>query len=61
MKPIKPFRLRRWKAGAAFGGVSFFTCARPGRTSKDASKSASVPDDVVHGWVLGRLQTRRSQ
>jgi hypothetical protein len=53
VKPIKPFRLRRWKAGAAFGSVCFFTCARPGRTGSVASKSASVPDDVAHRWVLG--------
>lgn len=53
MKAIKPFRLRRWKAGAAFGSVRFFTCARPGRTGNPATKANSVPDEVVHRWVLG--------
>ena len=53
MKPLKPFRLRQWRAGQAFGSVRFFTCARPGRTGNEASKSADVADEVVHRWVLG--------
>lgn len=53
MKPLKPFRLRRWKAGPDFGAVLYFTCARPGRTGNEASKSAFVPDEIVHRWVLG--------
>lgn len=31
----------------------FFTCARPGRTGNEASKSTQVPDQLVLRWVLG--------
>ena len=58
VKPIKPYRLRRWKAGSAFGSVSFFTCARPGRTSIESTKWSPVQDKVVHGWILGLPRPR---
>ena len=35
------------------GFAHFFTCARPGRSGDESSKSASVDDAVVHSWVLG--------
>lgn len=53
MKPLKPYRLRRWRAGGCNGAVRFFTCARPGRTGKEGSKNAYVSDKLVHRWVLG--------
>jgi hypothetical protein len=53
LKPLKPYMLRRWRAGAFPNCQYFFTCARPGRTGNAASKHARVPDDLVRRWVLG--------
>jgi len=53
MKPLKPFKLRRWQTGAPTNRFHFFTCARPGRTGDPTSKHAQVSEDIVHRWVLG--------
>jgi hypothetical protein len=53
VKPIKPYMLKRWRLDATREPLWFFTCARPGRNGNQASKTASVSDDVVHRWVLG--------
>src|SRR2546426_2008088 len=53
MKPLKPFRLRRWQIGTPTDRFHFFTCARPGRTGDPASKHAQVSENMVHRWVLG--------
>jgi hypothetical protein len=54
---MKPYKLRcwRWKDGEA--SSYFFTCARPGRTSKEESKKAQVQTLLFAvGWPvsLGR-------
>src|SRR6266481_5624420 len=53
LKPLTPHRLRRWRIGTPPDYGYFFTCARPGRSGNSASKSAQVPDDIVHRWILG--------
>ena len=53
VKPQKPYMLRRWRTTGPPESHYFFTCARPGRTGKEESKHAPVPDDLVHRWVLG--------
>ncbi len=53
VKPIKPYMLKRWRLDTTPLPLWFYTCARPGRSGKSASKVALVPDDVVHRWVLG--------
>jgi hypothetical protein len=47
---MEPYRLRRWKRRSSSDAITFYTCARPGR-----SKSAhdNVPDDIVDKWVRG--------
>lgn len=53
MKPSKPYLLKRWRLDRTPQPFWFFTCARPGRSGKPASKTAPVSDDIVHRWVLG--------
>jgi hypothetical protein len=45
---VEPYRLRRWKPRGSPQSISFFSCARPGR-SKDAN--SPVSDDLVRSWV----------
>ena len=56
LKPQKPYKLRRWRLDAPTGSAHFFTCARPGRSSREESKTKPVDDNVVHRWVLGLPQ-----
>jgi hypothetical protein len=53
VKPIKPYMLKRWRLDTTHKPLWFFTCARPGRSGNQASKAASVSDNLVHRWVLG--------
>jgi hypothetical protein len=53
VKPLKPYMLKRWRAGSFPNSHYFFTCARPGRSGNRASKHAQVPDELVRRWVLG--------
>jgi len=53
MKPLKPYKRRRWRLDEGPRPLWFFTCARPGRTADEASKASRVSDDIVHRWVLG--------
>ena len=53
LRPQKPYKLRRWKTRTPTGYAHFFTCARPGRSGDHASKGCTVPDDLVHRWVIG--------
>jgi hypothetical protein len=48
---MKPYMLRRWKRAASPDRIPFFTCARPGRTSDEASKKAMVADQTVEKWI----------
>jgi hypothetical protein len=45
---MEPHRKRRWRRASSTESLSFFTCARPGR-SKD--KDGKIPDDLVDQWV----------
>ncbi len=53
LNPQKPYLLRRWRVETETGPNYFFTCARPGRSSRESSKTALVSDESVHRWVLG--------
>ncbi len=48
MKPLKPYKLRRWKVEIPTGPAHFFTCGRPGR---ETGAFEVVADDLVHRWV----------
>ena len=50
---MKPFRLRRWQRISSPDILEFFTCGRPGRSGRQESKSAPVPDSTAHEWVRG--------
>ncbi len=50
---MKPYKLRRWRWNDGESSYYFFTCARPGRTGKEESKKAKVPDIVVNNWLSG--------
>ena len=52
-KPQKPYKLRAWQIGASTGSAHFFTCARPGRSSRGETKTATVDDNGLHGWLIG--------
>lgn len=47
---VEPHKLRRWRRASSPDRLSFFTCARPGRS---AGNSGAVPDAVVEKWVRG--------
>lgn len=53
LKPLKPYMLKRWRVNMQPKPLSFFTCARPGRTGNPSTKTKPVPDETVHRWVLG--------
>ena len=53
LKPQKPYHLRRWKFTTATGSAHFFTCARPGRSSRGETKTATVDDNGLHGRLIG--------
>jgi len=47
----RPYRLRRWRWRDGDRVRFFFTCARPGRTSKFESKTAQISDRFVREWL----------
>jgi hypothetical protein len=57
---MKPYKLRRWRWKDGESTRYFFTCARPGRTSKETSKNMRVPDNVVNRWLLSLPGPRTS-
>ena len=52
---MEPYRLRRWRTGTSPSSISFFTCARPGR-SKGADQPVS--DQLIDQWVHGLPGTK---
>ena len=53
LKATKPYMWRRWRVDTPSGSAHFFTCARPGRSGDDKSKTQKVRDETVHRWVRG--------
>jgi hypothetical protein len=47
---MEPYKLRHWRRGSSPDQISFYTCARPGRSK---GKTGSVPDSIVDKWVKG--------
>ncbi len=50
---MKPYKLRRWRLADGISNYYFFTCARPGRTSRPESRWDRVEDAVVRQWLSG--------
>ena len=45
---MEPYKLRRWKRPGEKSSLSFFTCARPGRSK---GRSGKVEDAIVSRWA----------
>jgi len=45
---MEPYKIRRWRRRSAFDPITFFTCARPGRSY---GSQEDVQDEDVDKWV----------